>query len=313
MKLQKLWEILRSTAQLIIKILRPFNSENRLLRSQLKSLEKQRDSILMFGSLGVQLEGTKGITLEKDFLEFVSSLRLMEIETECSRLGSEGDGGYVVPLAVIENSKNVCFSAGVHLNSDFEFDLAQRGISCHLIDFSVEAPALSHDLLAFTQKFLSSTSFSDTHISLEDWINEFDQDSNLLLKMDIEGSEWPVLSALPNQILGRFSMIVIELHGLDRLNQAGPFSVMSGVLKKLLEEFDIVNAHPNNYRGESLIFGYRIPDVIELTLVHKKLGITDGKVASSLRAPNLKNNPDSAEILLDDFWFSSRDSIPKLK
>ena len=304
MKLRRVKEIIQPLITLIIKILRPFNSENRLLRFQLESAERQIDSVLMFGALGVRLDGPTRSTSEENFRELVSSLKLRNIESDFIRLGSKGDGGYVVPVAIIENSKSACFSAGVHLNSDFEFDLAERGIRCHLIDFSVEAPALSHDLFGFTRKFLSSSSFSDTHISLEDWINQFDQDSNLLLKMDIEGSEWPALAALPTQMLDRFSMIVIELHGLDRLDQAGPFSVMSGVLNKLLEKFDIVNAHPNNYRGESLIFGFRIPYVIELTLVHKKLGITDGRVASTLRAPNFKNNPDSAEILLDNFWFS---------
>lgn len=303
--MKKIIGFLQSTKSLVIKVLRPFNSENRLLRLHLTSMEKQRDSVLMFGALGVQLDGATKNTSEKDFWELVSSLKVSEIEGELTRIGSEGDGGYVVPQTVIENSKNVCFSAGVHLNSDFEFDLAERGIRCHLIDFSVEAPAARHDLFGFTRKFLSSSSFPDTHISLEDWICEFDQESDLLLKMDIEGSEWPVLSTVPAHILDRFSMIVLELHGLDRLDQAGPFSVMSEVLKKLLDRFHIVNAHPNNYRGESVIFGFRIPEVVELTLVHKKLGITQGKVASSLRAPNLKNNPDSAEILLDDFWFFS--------
>ncbi len=38
---------------------------------------------------------------------------------------------------------------------------------------------------------------------------------NLLLKMDIEGYEWAVFEETPSAVIGQFSQIVIELHGLN--------------------------------------------------------------------------------------------------
>ena len=225
----------------------------------------------------------------------------MEIETKLVRLGSELDGGYVLPD--ILNEDLVCFSAGVHLNSDFEIDLARRGIRSHLIDFSVSGPAANDPLIGFTRKFLSSSTFMDSHVSLDDWVQSLEPDKELILKIDIEGSEWPVLQSASDSTLERFNLMVIEFHGLDRLGLAGPFSIMNATLNRLLKKFDIVNAHPNNYRGESTFFGARVPEVIELTLVNKRLGISGDRVAKTLRAPNLPNNPTAVDLELDDFWF----------
>ncbi len=148
----------------------------------------------------------------------------------------------------------------------------------------------------------------ESHVTLDDWVGELEKDRDLLLKMDIEGSEWAVLSGASTDTLNRFNLMVIEFHGLDRLGFAGPFSIMKDVLNRILESFDIVNAHPNNYRGESIFFGARVPEVLEITFVNKRLNISGVSVSSQLRAPNLPNNPDAEEIQLASYWFNPIES-----
>ena len=274
---------------------------HRNLGKTVGELSKQIESTIAFGHLGIEIGSETPRTSERDLQNLVRKLRIMEIDTKLVRLGSELDGGYVLPDILSEDL--VCFSAGVHLNSDFEMDLARRGIRSHLIDFSVSGPAANDPLIGFTRKFLSSSTFMDSHVSLDDWVQSLEPDKELILKIDIEGSEWPVLQSASDSTLERFNLMVIEFHGLDRLGLAGPFSIMNATLNRLLKKFDIVNAHPNNYRGESTFFGARVPEVIELTLVNKRLGISGDHVAKTLRAPNLPNNPSAIDLELDNFWF----------
>ncbi len=245
-------------------------------------------------------------TSEKEMKQLLSKFRVMEVDSSLIRVGSGVDGGYVLPDLLSPDL--VCFSAGVHLNSDFELDLAKRGIKSYLIDFSVAGPVVSNELFGFERKFLSGITFLDSHVTLDDWVGDLEKDKDLLLKMDIEGSEWAVLSAASSDTLSRFNLMVIEFHGLDRLGFAGPFSIMNEVLGRILERFDIVNAHPNNYRGESIFFGARVPEVLELTFVNKRLKISGANISRQLRAPNLPNNPDANEIALDHYWFAPIES-----
>jgi hypothetical protein len=299
--LKKVARLLRA----LLLILKPKQllKNHRWLWAQVGDLSRQIDSLVMFGHLGVQTGPDTPRTSEKDMKQLLGKFRVMEVDANLIRVGSEIDGGYVLPDLL--NPDLVCFSAGVHLNSDFELDLAKRGIKSHLIDFSVAGPVINHELFGFQRKFLSGTTFLDSHVTLDDWVGDLEKDRDLLLKMDIEGSEWAVLSGASSETLNRFNLMVIEFHGLDRLGFAGPFSIINGVLNRILEGFDIVNAHPNNYRGESIFFGARVPEVLEITFVNKRLNISGARVATGLRAPNLPNNPVEEEIELDNYWFTS--------
>jgi hypothetical protein len=59
-------------------------------------------------------------------------------------------------------------------------------------------------------------------------------EGDLLLQMDSEGSEWPVLLNLPEEILERFRVVIVEFHCLDRLVDRLGFRVLVGVLERLL-------------------------------------------------------------------------------
>ena len=279
---------------------------HRWLWAQRVELSKQIDSLVMFGHLGVQIGPDTPRTSKSEMKQLLGKFRVMDVDSNLVRLGSETDGGYVLPDLLSPDM--VCFSAGVHTNSDFESDLAKRGIKSHLIDFSVAGPAVNNELFSFERKFLSSVTFLDSHVNLDDWVGKLESDQELLLKMDIEGSEWAVLSSASSDTLERFNLMVIEFHGLDRLGLAGPFSIMNRVLNRILERFDIVNAHPNNYRGESIFFGARVPEVLEITFVNKRLNISGVSVSSQLRAPNLPNNPEAKELQLDDYCFTPIES-----
>jgi hypothetical protein len=94
-----------------------------------------------------------------------------------------------------------CFSPGVSNSIHFEKDLLKRGINSYLADGSISnAPKLLRS--NFIKKYLSNKN-SDTTIKLDTWVNEYNADPNrdLILQIDIEGSEFSVTNSTSNNTL----------------------------------------------------------------------------------------------------------------
>lgn len=132
------------------------------------------------------------------------------------RVGPVGDGGYLVPKNALKNITTL-FSPGVADESGFEMDCANRGMDVYLADGSVDAPSVDHPLFHFTRRHLTGDGESTADgmfMTLEDWMNaslpKGDKSSDLMLQMDIEGHEYDVLMAAPDELLTRFKIIVVR-------------------------------------------------------------------------------------------------------
>jgi hypothetical protein len=79
---------------------------------------------------------------EELLLKFLKRIKPLPTSHKLIRLGSSGDGGYLIPDDL--EGVSSCFTAGVGGNVDFEFKLANKGIKCFMADYSVEKPPLSH-------------------------------------------------------------------------------------------------------------------------------------------------------------------------
>lgn len=215
--------------------------------------------------------------------DFLSSLKYM-VPSGCShdfvRIGSMHNGSYLLPD--ILESVEACFSPGIGSVHAFEDQLANEykipSYMCDNTKFEDDLQ-LNPDFQYFIQKRLSSCSVGNS-ISLDDWVNNSPHCSstNLLLQMDIEGSEYPVLLSTSRSVLSKFSILVFELHYLSLL----PFRRFSNRLycpfmEKILSLFDCVHIHPNNsvpaktyslpILGRSVI----LPSTVELTFLRKDL------------------------------------------
>jgi hypothetical protein len=113
---------------------------------------------------------------------------------------------------------NAYFSLGVSTELGFELACAQYGMDVFMIDRSVESQSLKHPCCRFQSLFLGSISAGNC-ITLEDWVNDSfdDPSSDLLLQMDIQGSEWDALISVLLQLLLQIRVIVIELHSITQL------------------------------------------------------------------------------------------------
>lgn len=105
----------------------------------------------------------------------------MQIEHPLIRIGSAGDGGYLVPDAL--SGIQPCYSPGASTTIGFDLDCAERGMKVFLADPSVERLPQEHPNLSFTKKYLSCWN-DDTHLTADTWVDSTlsaDDGSDLML------------------------------------------------------------------------------------------------------------------------------------
>jgi tetratricopeptide (TPR) repeat protein len=244
---------------------------------------------------------------EEAFLSFARRLRPIATRRPLIRIGGDGDGSYLLP----DDFEGVeyCFSPGVGPSSSFEADVHDRfGIHSFLADASVDGPASGLKNFTFDKKFVGGAS-SGTTISLGDWMElrlPKGYQSDLLMQMDIEGSEYEVLLESTPDTLRRFRMIAIEFHSLGGLRQKDRAKVMMAAFERLLDDFWVVHIHPNNCCGSVIMAGVELPRVMEITFLRKDRdtgGRFVGQLPHSLDVVNVPSNP---QLQLDP-WFTRSD------
>lgn len=196
--------------------------------------------------------------------------RLAPIKTvrELIRVGPRNDGGYLVPDDL--EGIQYCFSPGVGPSSSFEKALEAFGIHSFLADASVEGPATELKNFTFDKLFLGKDGEPD-QISLASWVARYvpEASTDLLLQMDIEGAEYPVLRDAPPELLRRFRIMIVEFHSVASIRDARRHPEVGGTINKLLEDFHVVHIHPNNCCGSLIYADVEIPRVMEVTFLRK--------------------------------------------
>ena len=88
--------------------------------------------------------------------------------------------------------------------------------------------------------------------------------------MDIEGAEYESIITTSESTLKQFRIIVIEFHNLDYLrNERFLNQRFVPVMRRILQNFDCVHAHPNNSSPLYNICGFEVPKTLELTFYRK--------------------------------------------
>ena len=199
---------------------------------------------------------------------FLAGLHPIDAGHQLIRLGRTGDGGYLVPDDL--DGITTCLSAGVGNDSSFELDCAERGMQVFLTDGSVASPAAQHSAFHFQQLHLGAATTS-TEIALDDWADRSvgDLSGDLLVKIDIEGAEYQVLTATSAALLARTRIVVIEFHELHRLFIDAAFPFLCAAFDRITATHDCVHIHPNNGRGVVTDSGVTLPRVAEFTFLRR--------------------------------------------
>jgi len=238
--------------------------------------------------------------------DLVRALRIVPISQDLVRIGPDGDGGYLLP----DDLEGIAygFSPGVADCSDFELDLANRGIHFFLADKSVTGPATQDPRFQFVPKFIASTSsVEEGLITMDDWCRESLggdclEGPDLLLQMDIEGAEYLVLHNISDALLQRFRVIVVEFHRFYQLVDRFSFRWMAPGLHKLLRNHAVVHMHPNNNRRTLTYAGMEFPTNLEVTLLRRDRLIRSDKALSFPHPLDADCNPSKPTLVLPRCW-----------
>ena len=122
-----------------------------------------------------------------------------------------------------------------------------------------------------------------------------ENNSEVILKCDIEGSEYLIIDQLL-QYSNNIKMLIFEFHWIDKKE-----NIFIESVKKLQSKFEIIHIHANNH-FQTLKNG--LPIVLEITLLNKKFSPSKIEYVDNFPIKNLDfpNNP-----FLKDIEFSFRD------
>ncbi|MGE4352412.1 MAG: FkbM family methyltransferase [Bdellovibrionales bacterium] len=221
------------------------------------------------------------------------------VEGEKIRVGRNNDGGYVM---IDRNLNKVpAYSLGIEQDVSWDKDMAQRGCTLFQYDGTIDGLPESHPAFHFeavnivgtdstreNEKTLSALLKKNKHLASED----------LVLKIDIEDSEWDVFDNLSEEDLVRFSQIVVEYHNLTETTDPLRFLKTERCLKKMNKSHQVVHIHANNYGSVGYLGGVFLPDVLELTYLRKKGNSFERCLDVFPLAIDQPNRPDAPDIFL---------------
>jgi hypothetical protein len=231
---------------------------------------------------------------QAELLSLLSLLRPRRSDFAKLRVGSLGDGGYVLPDDLKELSAVLSIGIGAEVSFDQEF--ADRGLPIYQYDHTVEGPPVNHPSFQFHQAAWGP--IDGDHVrTLNGMIqcHGLNKNPNNLLKFDVEGAEWRSIGISTDLDLKPFRIIVCELHGLNSLIDQSFFQLARQVLDRLTRNHVVVHLHANNCCGISLIEGTPLPNVVELTLLRKDRSAfhpTDEPIPGPLDYPSMFDRPD---------------------
>mgnify|MGYP001269606679 CR=1 FL=1 len=213
------------------------------------------------------------------------------------RFGGKLDGGYVVDFEIIKKCNNL-ITLGLGPNWSFELDYLSKNKKnkVHIYDHTVSSyPYIKaigkyfRRLITFRttfegfttrvknfynyKKFLYSKNVNffkekiahtiknkiDTDI--EKVFSRINSQEEVVLKIDIEGSEYEVV----DQILkysNRIQMLIFEFHWIDKKEE-----IFLESIKKLKDYFEIIHIHGNNHYPK---LNSGLPIILEITFLNKK-------------------------------------------
>jgi hypothetical protein len=239
----------------------------------LGDIQARNDAVVLRQRLGVGrlwgcMMGMSESSLKiREILSLLTPMRVKDHRK--TRIGGATDGGYVM-LDSFPNG-TVAYSLGIGGDVSWDIDMADRGIEVFQFDHTVDGPPIKHPKFHFNKVGIGPSDTENTQFRrLDTLIRDNKHDSaDLILKMDIEDAEWSVIDSIASSTIAKFSQIVVEFHGLARLNQASWQEQIERSLKKLRLSHVPFHVHGNNWGDFSIVCGVPVPDVIEISFANR--------------------------------------------
>lgn len=212
------------------------------------------------------------------------------------RIGKNVDGGYIL-LDDLQNVK-IAYSIGISNEVSFDQALADKNIDIFMYDHTISNLPYNNPKFHWQKIGLSGKkTISNNMKMLNELIEEngHSNEKNMILKMDIESSEWDVFQDISSNILKQFKFIIGEFH----FNNENKY-IQLEILKKLKMTHQIFHLHCNNCLNDIIFFeGYYICPLLEISFIQKE-GFNFSKLNTSFPIKGLDyKNCDKKEELDD--------------
>ncbi|WP_419827785.1 hypothetical protein [Sphingomonas sp.] len=238
--------------------------------------------------------------LAKSFLRPLRPYEL--VGTPRVRLGRNFDGGYIMLDRF--DGVQAAYSLGINDDVSWDYDIAVRGIDIFQYDHTIEQLPFEHPRFHW-KKLGISNDLVPGMATIESLIveNGHQDADNMILKCDIEGAEWLALCFTPNNVLAKFSQIVLEVHNLQLLRDQQFAHTARQVALNLTASHHVVNVHGNNFSQFEAVGGIPLPQSLELTLARKNLGEFIPSTRIFPADDDMPCNPRIAEMHLGPFVY----------
>ena len=242
------------------------------------------------------------------------------------RLGRKADGGYVVDKEIVHNT-NFLITFGLGPDWSFELDYIKHNpnIKIFMYDYTVSSFPYVKEIWKYLRRFLTFRAklkdVLDRVTYLKNYLNflklkevnfypekitfpikekidtDIDKvfsrlpvDAKVVLKSDIEGSEFDVIDGIL-KYHSKIKMIIFEFHWMNKNEK-----IFLESLSKLKNKFNIIHIHGNNH-CEKLPSG--LPIALEMTLLNKDIQKDVGEYVKNFPIQDLDypNNPYKEDLV----------------
>ena len=225
------------------------------------------------------------------------------------RYGGDYDGGYIFKSDLVNNTKYI-YSYGVGPNDTyitFDKEMVCLNKEVYLYDASVKNPWWNQQKFHFKSEYVNSHNIVQ-HIKE----NGHDNETDMILKMDIEGNEFETLVNCDESLFSHYGQIGIEVH--DILNShVEPYFIVNAadpalrwqnkinLFTRLNKYYKLVHIHANNC---SAVKTDGAADVLELTYIRNDYMPEDLEISRNpcpIEGLDFRNSHDTPDVRMD-WW-----------
>lgn len=205
--------------------------------------------------------------------------------------GNANDGGYLMCGNLVASAGAV-YSYGIDGRDEWGCDLAAPlKLPLHQYDcFNTQAPDCVGDAAPqFHAQCVGAERATIAGRQFDTMASHIAQNGHgglrLIMKMDVEGSEWQSLLAAPDHVLNAIDQLAIEFHRVE------DYAYLDSAAR-LNQYFYVAHYHHNNYQCRPGFEPFAGP-VFELLLVNKRIAVVSNPSVSA-RGPSPLDSPNTA-------------------
>ncbi len=263
--------ILKKIARIIQKLsgIESVLNKQKMILREIQDL-RRKTSLLEFAH--IDEEKLRDSYKFKLFHQLIPLLSPMDISgAEYRRYGRNYDGGYVMLKDFSSRDTDAAYSFGIGGDVTWDEEIAALGIPVYMYDHTIKKLPKTNPLFHFFREGVTGNPDEKGLDTLSNFLrrNGHQESSRLLLKMDIEGYEWGVLDETPSSVIGQFTQILLELHGLNTSSSEEKVSKILAVLNKINKTHQSIHVHANGQTPVDYLGELTLPNDLEVTYIRR--------------------------------------------